>query len=493
MKKYLFLPFILFSNISSSQVQHWICFSVDSIYLSCGYQFIEEINVCEDENSTILISSSITSFGAGGMFIMNKTEDCDTCFNIAEPIVTINYPGGTIVNSNISYSSSSLPHMVNCPLQEELTINIISEVSDTLEVSWTNITEEIFCTIPPQTIQRDFYGDLILNVIPMPTPALATTTPIVQPGDNISFTIDSCLSGVRAYLIEECEIFDPQNPTQTPLYCNGTNTLITNVQAPNYTTELTYQVVFERYNGCDYGFTYSNLKTISVEELPNPNACNSSEILYIESLLSDQNNQNRRDYHFYEIDNVVCNTSFNSCSVEDVWSFMKSNVIYQLPVLNDFDEQENALYWREMSDNFISPYLGIPFVNCALYEIPATFLRSLAWVFFNCDFANPNNPNPCDYFNSSVSLKDPVKIVIDESCKCITNYTLPGHILYPGKVRRCITQSNCDIVKVKTRGIGLHFLGDNAAGEWFGERNIIIGTNAFQNVDDRFILDYINQ
>ncbi len=87
---------------------------------------------------------------------------------------------------------------------------------------------------------------------------------------------------------------------------------------------------------------------------------------------------------------------------------------------------------------------------------------------------------------------DPIKVVIDDGCKCITNYTMPGHILYPGKVRRCLYLDGCGDIKIKTTGTGYHFFGDNGAGIIMGGVNKLVGSYTFNWVDYRFI-QYFNQ
>lgn len=116
---------------------------------------------------------------------------------------------------------------------------------------------------------------------------------------------------------------------------------------------------------------------------------------------------------------------------------------------------------------------------------PETFglLSGAACLSGNCTtwFANSNSIplNPLLYSN-------PIAVFIDEANKCVSNYTLTGHILRPGRVSRCIVEE-CGEIKVKTYGNGLHFFGNNFFGATMGKLNELIASEIlFANVDDRF-------
>ncbi len=79
---------------------------------------------------------------------------------------------------------------------------------------------------------------------------------------------------------------------------------------------------------------------------------------------------------------------------------------------------------------------------------------------------------------------DKVWIVPDNKNLTITNYTQPGHILYPGKVVRTIVEE-CGKVKIVTLGVGLNYCGNNFAGKMNAIGNIITGSIVFKNIDLR--------
>ncbi len=56
---------------------------------------------------------------------------------------------------------------------------------------------------------------------------------------------------------------------------------------------------------------------------------------------------------------------------------------------------------------------------------------------------------------------DPVKVFIDRKNLTMTNYTMPGHFLHPGKIERSVVEE-CGKVKVITVGTGLNYCADSA-------------------------------
>lgn len=46
----------------------------------------------------------------------------------------------------------------------------------------------------------------------------------------------------------------------------------------------------------------------------------------------------------------------------------------------------------------------------------------------------------------------------------LSTYTLSGHILHPGEVRRCIELDDCDNIIVKNTGVDFTELGDTPLG-----------------------------
>jgi hypothetical protein len=79
---------------------------------------------------------------------------------------------------------------------------------------------------------------------------------------------------------------------------------------------------------------------------------------------------------------------------------------------------------------------------------------------------------------------DQVWIFPDDKNMTFTNYTQPGHFLYPGKVFRSVVEE-CGKVKIVTVGTGLSYCGDGDIGEQNAVGNIIVGSILFKNIDLR--------
>jgi len=204
----------------------------------------------------------------------------------------------------------------------------------------------------------------------------------------------------------------------------------------------------------------------------------------------------RDDYHSYDLENILCPTTL--CSRDQIWDLFKSKISNQVPLADDFtpvttsgnfsqgirtafakalfpDPNWNPNSQIEQGDtiNLFSPesYAILTGAYCALGGAEAC----VTWIALGRTLA----PGPIIYSN-------PVALYIDEQNKCITNYTLPNHILYPGRVTRCIIEE-CDLIKVKTFGNGLHKWGDNWGGARMAWINRFYGKYVlFENVDNRF-------
>jgi hypothetical protein len=81
-------------------------------------------------------------------------------------------------------------------------------------------------------------------------------------------------------------------------------------------------------------------------------------------------------------------------------------------------------------------------------------------------------------------IYDPVWIFPDDKNLTFTNYTQPGHFLYPGKVFRYLVEE-CGKVKVVTIGTGLSYCGPILAGRMNAIGNVVVGSILFKNIDLR--------
>lgn len=457
--------------------------------------------VCQGETLEIVFrqaafEGSISCYDGAALFLTNTTHDFNPqtgigeCVEVTEVDVDFEYAGGSIVSDEITYDLSIQPSQQNCPFAETLTLQIVPIESDTLKVSWQAIKVVNFGG-DIQTVYYDYVGEIIINVIPIPTPVLSTNTYMVQPNDNIELLVDNCEEGVRAYFYEECEGFDESNPMQQPVNCNGTNTIVSHINAPDYTTELTYMAIFERYDGCDYEFTYSNPIVIQVKDTIINESCESPYISVIDAILSDLVDTTNWSYHLYTVFDTVCATQDTICNLGLVWSHMKSDIRYQVPsetgLLSDEDLSSTGSRYKYFEGIDPEPQ-EIQVDNCKKINIETNLLRSMIKpLILVSNIFSFNQIEICGKgFNST---HDPIIMAIDEENYCITNYTLPGHVLFPGKVTRCLTES-CEGVYIKTVGEGFHFCGSTFEGLGFSSLNKYIGPRLFKKVDKKLKGEY---
>lgn len=111
-----------------------------------------------------------------------------------------------------------------------------------------------------------------------------------------------------------------------------------------------------------------------------------------------------------------------------------------------------------------------------LYNSPNFFsdravYRDLLTSIFSCD-------------NLTSAQYDEVRLFADDRNMTITNYTAPGHFLYPGKVVRSVVEE-CGQVKIVTIGTGLSSCGSNTQGKLNANGNTILGSILFKNIDLR--------
>jgi hypothetical protein len=127
-------------------------------------------------------------------------------------------------------------------------------------------------------------------------------------------------------------------------------------------------------------------------------------------------------FHHYERIGRICDVGSNGCNVKTVFSTMISKVSFVAP-----------------SDD------KSPLINCKVNEL------------------------------MSVESPNPVRTTVDPQNSTIVNYTLKGHIFYPGKITREVVSSGGYVV-VKTTGEGY--------GAWTGF-NVFMGRDViFKEIDE---------
>jgi hypothetical protein len=119
-------------------------------------------------------------------------------------------------------------------------------------------------------------------------------------------------------------------------------------------------------------------------------------------------------------------------------------------------------------------------VQCGTYKLYSSPIYIVSNILY--DILIDNRP-PCGDKVENIYYNE-VWIFHNDRDLTITNYTKPGHILYPGTVKRKVIEE-CGMVKVITEGTGLQYCGDNEVGKRNAIANIIIGSILFKNIDYR--------
>lgn len=198
----------------------------------------------------------------------------------------------------------------------------------------------------------------------------------------------------------------------------------------------------------------------------------------------------RNDYHLYTLEKKIC----TGCDINEVWQNYKTDVHNQAIVISDqlgvfanYVPEARSLPLPE----FLVPDKTAPqpITDCATLDLPrlTTWMRQVSLVaeylpggstlrgFRKLMDKCAKNPG---------SFTDPIFLRVNESSKCVTNYTKPGHALYPGKVTRCIVQ-DCDSVKILTFGEGVTEFPNSTCGAMLAWINDKWGSSMFTNVDNR--------
>lgn len=261
--------------------------------------------------------------------------------------------------------------------------------------------------------------------------------------------------------------------------------------------------------------------------------CNNPHINLIEAQTT-QDIEDRSDFHDYTVETVICTQegpNAGSCNAQYVYDMMKQDASLTTPIPTDFpldfDFMNIALaklgadalemIGRKIVTSRV-PITRIGFlgVDIAQYfdntkQIPFGNMLNTSKDYVSIQKSvNPFNVQDCEtYFlynnpiyiiarskwnkyvdnifcgNNLESLEyDKVWVFSDDRNLTITNYTMPGHFLYPGKIERRVIE-DCGQVKVITTGTGLHVCGDNILGQTGAVGNVITGKILFHNIDMR--------
>ena len=196
------------------------------------------------------------------------------------------------------------------------------------------------------------------------------------------------------------------------------------------------------------------------------------------------------DYHHYNVVTSICKKSSGNskCTVEEVWAKLKSSAWNNAPLAGDFvPKVGNMLPVIFSKAIFASP--EVPVANCGLVNLPSPMSIAVTFILFrryDRVFKNLLESYLSNPPYSPDVIANPIVQTIDEGSRSITNFTMPGHILYPGRVVRTVIEE-CGEVKIKTVGIGKSWATkyNNTVGGVAGQINTYYGPWLFENVDAR--------
>jgi hypothetical protein len=148
---------------------------------------------------------------------------------------------------------------------------------------------------------------------------------------------------------------------------------------------------------------------------------------------------------------------------------------FKIPWLTEYVDRDKRAYWMEIQ-KAENPDSVKACASYNLYNSPYFINDRLAYDLGPDNLACGNQLHDFRY--------DQVWIVPNDKNLTFTNYTQPGHFLYPGKVFRSVVEE-CGKVKIVTIGTGLSYCGDGFNGKNNAIGNIIVGSILFRNIDLR--------
>ncbi len=345
------------------------------------------------------------------------------------------------------------------------------------------------CNTPEEVYTRSYNGSIVIKVAEKDPP---TVTPARLEVNQTQY--DATIHGKGVFQSDlrqlawyrlNCNTFDSTGPIYLGYnYQTGTYNSEMDLNISNGILGKHYWSARQVDNGC-----YS-LQSIPVEVVIKPcgdpygSDCRAAEINFIESNACTPYAASQPDHHFYDLEKTVCKGA--NCDLEAYWTAYKSNVQNQVIVQTDQFGILGKFGGVSLSRVFFPQGLynqPIP-SECETIRLP----RPYSWaVNLGTITPNPTVRTISTLINlmgpGVVSNFDPVFIRTNEVTKCVTNYTLPGHIFYPGKVTRCL-RKECDEIKILTFGEGVTDMPP-LIGQLFGTINDVWGESMFRNVDER--------
>jgi len=216
------------------------------------------------------------------------------------------------------------------------------------------------------------------------------------------------------------------------------------------------------------------------------------DIALIDSLLLFTTDYEDRQNHYeFTAENEICNSSIDLCTADEVWALLKSDVSFQIPIREDYEEFEIHTPYANLKKGFLpsSTLEAMPVTDCAEIVVP-NLINQIAVM---TTLSSPVNDFQADcpiLQNSLVPNQDTELLKVDEARKCVTSYTLPGHLMYSGKVERCVRCNDSGDVSIVTSGRGFHACGDTDMGAFLTRFNELRVPAIYGKVDARMAEEF---
>ena len=492
MKNFLqsvFFVFFIFSTFSSVAQSTQVCYgNLRCLAGSTCNDTRDTIWVCKGYKVKFRGSTQVhCNFGGNDIYIPSEkltsyTVDRDNnriCTNRADPLIT--GPNITQQKPNKVYGdvggTGTCENAYIYYLDAEAVINESGLYSIEWEqtVSRWNHGTGTYDVNTTKYISSTYYGVKGGGAVPSITVSKnkANTGERVTVTPSINYTYPNSADNSLTLYSDDCSSVYPQYTSSVPkkvnIYAQGIdNGCLTPKSTPQ-------EVIFKPCGRESFGFYDTALE---------------AQVLDVERKTCNANSQGRQDYHFYDIEKTLCNRS-TQCSINNIWNLYKSKISNQAPIASDFVPFVSSPDIRMIATAiFIPPYDPNSSITSGikvdLFAPEAVAFKTGAYYVSRGNGFARITYNLIETFDGfPKNYSNPIALYIDEANKCITNYTLPGHSLYPGKVTRCIVEE-CGQIKVKTFGEGITNVGDNWLGSSFAYINDKAGRGLFSNVDDRF-------
>jgi hypothetical protein len=457
MKKILNLIFYLVQLQVCAQTYTYTITEILGQNKFCSSEFDENGNY---KGLPTYLSFATYSVGGPGPYNMHK-DGCNGNYQITgRGDIIINGKGaalesvsgdGIAIRTNISGNYSQLETAL------PYTVKIISTMTSTC--------------ITDNSQTHIYNGTINVTIISPPPPELSVSPKIVTVNNSaVTATAQTSYTPASiAIATNSCN----SDFSRTCFFCghdgSTTNPRVANFQANGGVTFISAQ---SAYKGC----ISKPAKPVEVVLKPNvpTSTCNIGEI--------DENGyfKNRSDYHEYFNVTEICDKSESGCTVQNLYTLMKSDYRNTAPQTSDmYPFKTLTTLGEKMSSNQI----GEPSSNCKRVNL----LVPLSWLSSSII---PKAVLPC-LTNAGNYYGEPIVQTVDDNSNSISNLTLPGHPLHPGKVINTIFESGCKVY-IKSIGMGnskayecAHWAGNSMA--WINQR---WGLSIFQNIAGRLKNSY---